>query len=54
MNKLDHALEEYLTIRRQLGFKLLGEGKLLPKFIRFLEQKGYSFITRELALNWVY
>ena len=52
MNKLDHALEEYLTIRRQLGFKLLDEGKLLPKFIRFLEQKGYSFITRELALNW--
>lgn len=52
MSKLDYELEEYLAIRRQLGFKLHKEGKLLPKFIQFIEQKGYSFITRELALDW--
>ncbi len=52
MSKLNDALKEYLAIRRQLGFKLRDEGILLPKFVLFLEQQGYSFITRALALNW--
>jgi len=52
MNELRSALNDYLTIRRQLGFKLRDEGGLLPKFIIFLEQQGSAFITRDLALRW--
>ncbi|MCP4752141.1 MAG: tyrosine-type recombinase/integrase [Proteobacteria bacterium] len=52
MNELCRALEEYLAIRRQLGFKLSGEGHFLPQFIRFLEREGAAFVTRDLALSW--
>lgn len=52
MNELDQALNEYLSVRRQLGFKLREEGNILPNFIRFLEHEGVTFITMELALNW--
>ena len=52
MSQLRIALKEYLTIRRQLGYKLRDEGSLLPQFILFTEQQGVSFITRDLALRW--
>jgi len=52
MSELQTALQEYLNIRRQLGFKLRDEGTILPKFVFFVEQEGSSFITRNLALRW--
>jgi len=52
MSELQTALQEYLNIRRQLGFKLRDEGSILPKFVLFVEQEGASFITRDLALRW--
>jgi integrase/recombinase XerD len=52
MSKLRTALGDYLSLRRQLGFKLCDEGIFLPKFILFVEQEGASFITTELALRW--
>ena len=52
MSILQKALNDYLAIRRQLGFKLRDEGYLLPRFIQYLKQKGASFITRDLALRW--
>lgn len=52
MSKLYTAFQEYLTIRRQLGFKLLREGTLLLKFVLFLQEEGTPFITRDLALRW--
>ncbi len=52
MSQLRTALKDYLTIRRQLGYKLHDEGSLLPKFVRFMKQQGASFITRDLALSW--
>jgi len=52
MSELYTALQKYLTIRRQLGFKLRKEGTILPNFVFFLEQEGASFITRDLALRW--
>jgi len=52
MSKLHIALKDYLTLRRQLGFKLRDEGSLLPKFVLFVEQEGASFITKDLALRW--
>jgi integrase len=52
MSELQTSLQEYLTIRRQLGFKLRDEGNMLPKFVLFLQKEGASFITRDLALRW--
>ena len=52
MIELQTALKDYLTIRRQLGYKLRDVGRLLPKFILFMEQQGASFITSNLALHW--
>ena len=52
MSRLRTALEEYLALRRKLGFKLCRAGDLLHNFVSFAEQEGASFITRELALRW--
>ena len=52
MSELDIAVEEYLTIRRALGFKLQDEGGLLHDFARFIEKQGISFITVNLAMRW--
>lgn len=52
MNDLHAALDEYLSVRRTLGFKLRDEGTALPKFLHFLEKKGASYITTDLAMQW--
>ena len=52
MNELRKAVDEYLIIRRKLGFKLQRAGKLLHDFVLFTEKEGISFITAELALRW--
>lgn len=52
MSELDIAVEEYLTVRRALGFKLHNEGKLLYDLARFIEKQGMSFITTNLAMQW--
>jgi integrase/recombinase XerD len=52
MNGLRKSLEEYLRIRRKLGFRLQEPGKLLHDFVVFIEKEGESFITTELALRW--
>lgn len=52
MNDLRTAVEEYLAVRRKLGFKLYQPGNLLHNFVLFAEQEGASFITTELALRW--
>ena len=52
MSELRKSIEEYLSIRRKLGFKLQRAGKLLYDFVLFAETEGVSFITVELALRW--
>jgi integrase len=52
MNTLSGHLDDYLRLRRQLGFKLRVAGILLRNFVRFAEQKRASFITTKLALRW--
>jgi integrase len=52
MSKLRKAVEEYLAVRRALGFKLDAPGRLLHQFIDFSESERASFITRDLALRW--
>ena len=52
MTEIGKALNEYLSTRRALGFKLYDEGTLLPQFLRFLQKENASFITTDLALQW--
>jgi integrase/recombinase XerD len=52
MTSLRSALQDYLRIRRQLGFELKKDGRLLEGFVGFLEQAGAPRITTELALAW--
>lgn len=52
MSSLRSALDEYLTVRRALGYKLLLEGRLLWRFVEFAEHADADYITTELALKW--
>jgi integrase/recombinase XerD len=52
MTPLRQALDDYLAIRRQLGFKLEVDGRLLERFVAFVDQSGESRVTTELALAW--
>jgi integrase len=52
MSPLRIALEEYLALRRSLGFKLRLSGRLLERFVKFAESRGAEFITRDLAVSW--
>ncbi len=52
MNALRAALQEYLAVRRALGFALRVPGSLLHNFVSFAEREEASVITTELALRW--
>lgn len=50
--RLQEAVEQYLTVRRTLGFKLEREGRQLPEFASFVERSGSEFVSVDLALAW--
>ena len=52
MSTLRVAVQQYLSLRRGLGFKLHEAGKALPSFVTFMEQHRASVITSRLALEW--
>lgn len=52
MNTLQEAVQDYLALRRSLGFKLRDAGKGLLDFVAFMEQQRASYITHRLALAW--
>jgi integrase/recombinase XerD len=52
MKPLRQAIEDYITLRRRLGFKLRDMADDLRKFAGFLEEKAAPYITTELALEW--
>ena len=52
MSRLHALLDDYLALRRGLGFKLRQERLLLPGFVDFVEQAGAESVTVELALAW--
>jgi integrase len=53
MNTLRDALQEYLRLRRGLGYKMQDAGRVLPRFVSFMEARGAEHITARLALEWV-
>jgi integrase len=52
MNALSAHVEDYLRLRRALGFKLERAGQLLPQLVAYLEAAGAATITSELAIGW--
>jgi len=52
VSRLHQRVEDYLTVRRALGFKLVDHGRLLPDFVDYLEQAGATTVTTEAALSW--
>ena len=52
MTTLRTSLQDYLAMRRGLGFKLRDAGASLVDFVSFMERKRASHITTRLALKW--
>jgi integrase/recombinase XerD len=52
MSALAMALDEYLALRRSLGYKLERAGRLLVDFVAYLEQASADQVTVELAVSW--
>ncbi len=52
MNTLRKAVQDYLDLRRSLGFKLKEAGRALPDFVAFMERHRASYVTQALALAW--
>ena len=52
MSEMSQSSQDYLCIRRALGYKLKGEGQLLGSFVAFLDEAGECTITTELAVYW--
>ena len=52
MSVLGDHLDDYLRLRRALGFQLGRHGESLPGFVAYLEANGAAAITVELAVAW--
>jgi integrase/recombinase XerD len=44
--------EEYLAMRRALGFGLTTQGRHLMSFVRFCEERSAGRVTADLAVEW--
>ncbi len=52
MNRLSGQVEDYLRLRRALGFKLERAGRLLPQLVAHLEAASATTVSSELAIAW--
>jgi integrase len=52
VSTLRQAAEDYLAMRRSLGYKLQTQGVLLLDFAGYLERAGAATVTTEAALAW--
>lgn len=52
MTTLRQAVEEYLSLRRALGFKLSDVGVAFRSFLAFCDSEGAAVVTTELARRW--
>jgi integrase/recombinase XerD len=52
MSGLKEHVDDYLRLRRALGYKLERHGRLLPQLVAYLEAAGAGTITSELAISW--
>ncbi len=52
MSELRRHAEDYLKLRRSLGFTLTLHGRLLPQFVDCLDAAGATRVTTELAISF--
>ena len=52
MSELSGHVQDYLRLRRALGFKLERAGHLLPQLVAYLEAAGAATVTSDLAIGW--
>jgi integrase/recombinase XerD len=52
MSPLTSHVEDYLRLRRALGFKLERAGQLLPQLVAYLEAASARTVTTDLAIAW--
>jgi integrase len=52
MSALRARAEEYLAMRRALGFRLTTQGRHLMSFVRFCGERGADRVTADLAVEW--
>ena len=52
MSELRQALDEYIAVRRGLGFDLRLPARLLRNFVSFVEANEATYITTALAVRW--
>jgi integrase len=52
MSPLSHAVDDYISVRRALGYQLAENARLLPDFVAYLEAAGTCTVTSELAVGW--
>ena len=52
MTRIRQAVDDYLAVRRALGYKLEDHGWLLADFASFLDAAGAGTVTTSLALDW--
>src|SRR5712691_5823601 len=52
MSGIRQAIDDYLAVRRALGYKLEDHGWLLAGFASYMETAGAATITTRLALAW--
>jgi integrase/recombinase XerD len=52
MTRLAAAVQQYLALRKSLGYKLYLASLWLPDFASFLDAHGSSVITTALAVKW--
>jgi len=54
VSALGQAAADYLALRRSLGHQLAGAGRLLPRFVAYLDQAGAETVTTQAALAWAH
>lgn len=52
MSTLAAAADDYLRVRRALGYKLERQGRQLAQFIAYLDEAGATTVTIEHAIGW--
>jgi integrase len=52
MTDLARAVEDYVSLRRSLGFKLGPHPRLLADFVSYLQAAGATTVTVESAVSW--
>lgn len=52
MSTMLTSLEQYLALRRSLGFKLSSQESRLRKFVAYAKSRGQDHITAKLAVEW--